>query len=77
VSERDFAQLDRLQREKPNVHILSLEAMILFSNNRTAKWLNEKSEAERLKLLQKAGACGPELKKPVSGSQKATPRRIC
>ena len=62
VSERDFAQLDRLLREKPNASILSLEAMILFSNNKTAKWLNEKSEAERLKLLQKARACGPELK---------------
>ena len=39
VSERDFAQLDRLLREKPNASILSLEAMILFSNNKTAKWL--------------------------------------
>jgi len=28
VSERDFAQLDRLLREKPNASILSLEAMI-------------------------------------------------
>ena len=34
VSERDFAQLDRLLREIPNSSILSLEAMILFSNDK-------------------------------------------
>ena len=70
VSERDFAQLDRLLREKPNASILSLEAMILFSNNKTAKWLNEKSEAERSKLLQKARACGPELKNQYQAHKK-------
>ena len=35
VSERDFGKLDRLLREKPNATTLSLEAMILFSNNKT------------------------------------------
>ena len=75
VSERDFAHLDCLLREKPNASILSLEAMILFSNNKTAKWLSEKSQAEQSKLLQKATTCGPELKKPISSSQKATVRR--
>ena len=57
VSERDFAELDRLLTEKPNASILSLEATVLFANNKTAKWLNEKSQAERLKLLR---AYGPE-----------------
>jgi len=33
VSECDFIQLDRILREKRNVPILSLEAMILFNNN--------------------------------------------
>ena len=70
VSERDFAQLDRLLREKPNATILSLEAMILFSNNKTAKWLSEKSQAERSKLLQKARACGPELKNQYQARKK-------
>ena len=46
VSERDFAQLEHLLWEKPNASLLSLEAMILFSN--------EKSEAEQSKLLQNA-----------------------
>jgi hypothetical protein len=62
VSERDFAQLDRLLREKPNASVLSLEAMILFSNNKTGKWLNEKLPSERSELLQKARAHAPELR---------------
>ena len=36
ISERDFGQLDRLLCEKPNASTLSLEAMVLFSNNKTA-----------------------------------------
>lgn len=63
ISERDFAQLDRLLREKPNASVLSLEATILFSNNKTAKWLNEKSPAERAELLKKARACAPEFRR--------------
>ena len=31
VSERDFAKMDRLLREKPNASTLALEAMVLFS----------------------------------------------
>ena len=56
------AQLDRLLREKPNASVLSLEPMILFSNNKTAKLLNEKSSAERAELIKKARACVPEFK---------------
>jgi len=54
VSERDFAKLDRLLREKPNATTLSLEAMVLFSNNRTMKWLNSKPAEEVRHLLQNA-----------------------
>ena len=39
VSERDFAQLDWLLREKPNCTTMSLEAMIMFSNNKTLNTL--------------------------------------
>jgi hypothetical protein len=35
VSERDFANLDRLRREKPNANTIALEGMILFTNNKT------------------------------------------
>lgn len=63
ISERDFAMLDRLIREKPNAITLSLEAVILFSNNKTAQWLHKKSISEREELLQKARTCAPEFRK--------------
>ena len=45
VSERDFTNLDRLRREKPNANTIALEGIILFSNNKTLQWLTEtKSE---------------------------------
>ena len=62
ISERDFAKLDRLLREKPNAATMSLEALILFSNNKTSQWLHEKSTPEKEELLKKARACGPEFK---------------
>ena len=63
ISERDFAQLDRLLRQKPNAKTTSLEGMILFTNNKTAKWLNEKSEEEREVLLARARKKSPEWHK--------------
>ena len=62
VSERDFGQLDRLLREKPNASTLSLEAMVLFSNNKIAQWLNKKPQAEVKDLLHKARSAAPEFK---------------
>ena len=47
ISERDFAKLDRFLREIPNASTLSLEAMIMFTNNKTASWLNTKTLKER------------------------------
>ena len=35
VSQRHFGKLDRLLQEKPNANTLSLEAMVLFSSNKT------------------------------------------
>ena len=34
---RDFAVLDRYLREKPNVQLITLEAMILFTHNETSQ----------------------------------------
>ena len=62
VSERDFGKLDCLLREKPNASTLSLEAMILFSSNKTMKWLNSKS-AEVQHLLQIARQKAPDFKR--------------
>ena len=48
LSERDFGKLDRLLREKPNTSTLALEAYILFSNNKTAKWLRERVKLSKI-----------------------------
>ena len=53
-SERDFAQLDRLLREKPHASTLALEAHILFLNNKTATWIESKSSEERSALMTTA-----------------------
>lgn len=63
VSERDFAKLDRFLREKPNASTLSLEALILFSNNKTAEWLRQKSPEELTILLKNARIAAPEFRK--------------
>lgn len=52
--ERDFAILDRLMAQKPNATHIALEALILFSQNKTIDWLRLKSSAERERLLQAA-----------------------
>ena len=74
VSERDFAQLDHLLREKPNASILSLEAMILFNNNKTAKWLNIEWEiwSWTVEIALESQSLWTRIEKSVSSSQKAT-----
>ena len=62
ISERDFGKLDRLLKEKPNATTLSLEALILFSSNKTARWLNEKSDTKE-EIIENARICAPEFKK--------------
>lgn len=63
ISERDFAQLDRLLREKPNATTMSLEAMVMFSNNKTAKWLQTKTAKEREQLFKQVCENGPKFRK--------------
>ena len=63
ISERDFAQLDRLIREKPHSTMLSLEAHILFTNNKTSEWLHNKSKEELKKLMETARKVCPEHKR--------------
>lgn len=63
ISERDFAKFDRLLREKPHASTLALEAHILFTNNKTSKWLNQKSMAEREKLIKEARKNAPSYRK--------------
>ena len=62
ISERDFAKLDRLLREKPNASTIALEGIILFSNNKTAQWLHEKSPQDREAIFKRARKVAPEFK---------------
>ena len=45
--ERDFAILDRLMSEKPNAIYIALEAVILYSHNKTSEWLDAKTSEEK------------------------------
>ena len=62
ISERDFAKLDQLLREKPHATMLSLEAHILFSNNKTREWLESKSPDELKSLMETARKLVPKHK---------------
>jgi len=63
VSERDFANLDRLQRDKPNANLIALEGMILFSNNKTLSWLNSLDSERKKNIFQSARQNAPEMLK--------------
>ena len=63
VSERDFAKLDRLIREKLHSTILALEAHILFSNNKTSSWFAQQSPEIQKELMETARRMGHKHKK--------------
>ena len=54
VSDRDFAQFDRLLREKPTASILARDGMIAFANNKTSDWLQAKRNDERKVIIDSA-----------------------
>ena len=60
ISKRDFAKLDQLLREKSHATMLSLEAHILFSNNKTKEWLESKSPEELKSLMETARKSVPK-----------------
>lgn len=62
-SERDFAQLDRLMREKPNASTIAIEAMVLYSNNKTARWLSQKTADEKTQLFAACMKLGRQQRK--------------
>ena len=59
----EILQLDRLLREKPNASTMSLEAMVMFSNNKTAKWIKTKSVQEREEMFKQAREKGQKFRK--------------
>ena len=63
VSERDFAMLDRLIREKPHSTIIALEAHILFSNNKTSSWFASQTPEVQGELMETARRMSQKHKK--------------
>ena len=53
-SESVFGYVDGLMKNKPNVSILSCEAYVMFSKNKTSDWLNGKSKQDVEKILSEA-----------------------
>ncbi len=50
---------------------MSLEAMVMFSNNKTAKWIKTKSVEEREELFKQARDKGPKFRKVFKERQLA------
>ena len=73
--ERDFAVLDRLLHQKPNATSVALEAMILFSHNKTASWLDKQSSKNKEELLQVARTLAPTIKKKYVERKKEIEKR--
>ena len=71
VSEQDFAQLDRFIREKPNATTIALESLILFSNNKTREWLQQKSDEQKAKIFASARKMAPKLRQQYQARRKA------
>ena len=61
IGKRDFAMLDMLVRQKPSARIASLEAIIMWTNNKTSQWVHSRDEDTRGKLLAEARARAPKL----------------
>ena len=62
IAERDFAQLDRFVREKPNASTIAMDGMIAFANNKTGAWLGAQTPAQRAKVLAIGRKTAPLLR---------------
>ena len=73
--ERDFAIFDKLLREKPNATSIALESMILFSHNKTSRWLDQKTSMGREKLIQTARTIVAAIRETFRGRKKDIEKR--
>ena len=64
-----FGQLDRLFREKPNISIISAEAVIAFSQNKTLDWLMNKEVKDITILCKDARKRTKQLRKAFKERQ--------
>ena len=53
-SESVFGFMDQLVRSKPNISTLSAEAYVMFANNKTNAWLEEKDASTQQAILKAA-----------------------
>lgn len=74
--ERDFAILDWLMQQKPNANTIALEAMIMYSQNKTGAWLQKKSEEEQGKLLQAARNLVPIVKEKFKSRRQEIQKQL-
>jgi len=68
-AESVFGRFDQLLRSKPRINILAAEAYIMFSNNKTSVWLEEKESEEQDVILKQAS-------KEVKSLQKKFKQRL-
>eukprot|EP00057_Strongylocentrotus_purpuratus_P029094 XP_011683568.1 PREDICTED: uncharacterized protein LOC105447354 isoform X1 [Strongylocentrotus purpuratus] len=71
IGERDFAQLDLLVRKKPSARITTLEALIMWTNNKMPEWLDSLSEKERGKYMKAARQCSDDVLRRYAERKKA------
>ena len=56
ASERDFGVLDLLLHLKPAARLISHEALVMWTNNKTTAWLNSLSPEDKEKCMADARA---------------------
>lgn len=61
ISERDFDQLDLIKRTKPNMSVFSIEASIMFSNNKSCQFLSSMDTHKKNELFDDARRQGPQI----------------
>lgn len=61
IGERDFAILDMLVRQKPSARVISLEALIMWINNKTARWIHSLDETRKTELMTEARTRAPAV----------------
>ena len=70
LSERDFAQMDRKVKQKQNISTIGASGVIMFMNNKTGLWLNEKTQKEQEDLISKVVHLTPERIKAYQEKRK-------
>ncbi|XP_062619841.1 uncharacterized protein LOC134281392 [Saccostrea cucullata] len=68
-SERDFAQLDMLMRAKPSASTECYESIIMWTNNKTSKWLSSLDSQEREKNINNSRKAAPEMMQAFKNKQ--------